>query len=110
MKHVLSEDTLEGTGFTGLVEIDIPMHHERIQLQKELAQLLKGTDEDGVQFDQAIFFSKVAHKHVLGLKLVHVDSKSELSTIEEFFACSESANLIYKIGAAVVRGNLLGKK
>lgn len=106
MQHVLKDSFFEDTGFTGEVTIEVPLLDQRLGYQVEMSKMVESMGEDAY----GIFFSKIAHKHLLDVKVKHTESGEDITDKEEIFYVNEAATLLMKVGSAIVRGKLLGKK
>lgn len=110
MKQVLEGEFFNDTGFAGTISIDMPMLVERLKMSKQANVTAADAETVDGQMGMAIKLAEIACDRILEVDLVHVGSGKVIKSKEEFLCSSESSGLVYKLGSALLQGNLLGKK
>lgn len=101
------DEFLAETGFTGSVKVEIPLLVERLRLSKDTHKI---TSMPNSELDVAIKLAEIGQQFLNAVDIVHTDSGSVIKDVQELLSCSEGAAVVYKVGSAVIQGNLLGKK
>lgn len=107
VEMTFGDDFLAETGFSGSLKVEIPLLVSRLRLSKE-AQMVSSLPNS--EMDVAIKLAEIGQGHLKEVDLVHIDSGTEIKTVEGLLVSSEGAAVIYKVGSVIIQGHLLGKK
>ena len=100
--------------FEGVIRINMPRHKDRIKMIRDMN--LNGAIKDGQAvvdstngMDSAIFMSEKMEQFIISVNVKHIESGTEIKTLEELECFSEGVALINEVGGVIFNGVSLGK-